>query len=312
MNAEMKLQEPKERKFMLHLHPWLAMVAVIITTVVSNLLAGTVIFGLLDLPEYKPWVQFIQGMAYHFLNIFIFFPFLLQLPRGKRKFSLYLNDIGLTRLRPFLILVLLGLSSYLILALAQVGGSIVYRIFEGFPISWNFIISQFNISGDLPPASNSLLISIPSIFEEVAFRGVVLSTFLNKYSKSKSIIYSSLGFGLIHFLNLFMGREPIWVLGQVVWAFCIGLFYGYVFVKTRSLLPSMIVHYLGNAFLGSLTAYLQSRASIEMQALFGVIFSLGIVPTALMILWARFFIDRWISEGKAMITDQSLAAEAKA
>ena len=69
----------------------------------------------------------------------------------------------------------------------------------------------------------------------------------------------------------------------------VGLFYGYVFVKTRSLLPSMIVHYLGNVFIGSLTGYMQSRASIEIQTLYGVVFSLGVVPTALMILWAKFF-----------------------
>ena len=85
-------------------------------------------------------------------------------------------------------------------------------------------------------------------------------------------------------------------LGQGVWAFIIGLFYGYIFVKTRSLLPPMIVHYLGNVFIGSLTSYVQIRASIEMQALYGVIFSLGIVPTALMILWTRFFTSRWLRD----------------
>jgi hypothetical protein len=41
---------------------------------------------------------------------------------------------------------------------------------------------------------------------------------------------------------------------------------------------------------------MQSTASIEMQALLGVIFSLGIVPTTLMILWARFFVSRWLPE----------------
>ncbi len=101
----------------------------------------------------------------------------------------------------------------------------------------------------------------------------------------------------MHLLNLASGRELVWVMGQVVWAFILGLFYGYVFVRTRSLLPPMIVHYLGNVFIGSLTGYMQSRASIEMQALYGIIFSLGIVPTTLMILWTRFFVvkmaDQW-------------------
>jgi len=130
----------------------------------------------------------------------------------------------------------------------------------------------------------------------VVFRGIVLTVFLGKYSERKSIIFSALGFGLIHLLNLANGSELVWVLGQVVWAFTLGLFYGYVFVRTRSLLPPMIVHYLGNVFIGSLTGYMQSRASIEIQALFGVIFSLGIVPTTLMILWTRFFVARWLPE----------------
>jgi membrane protease YdiL (CAAX protease family) len=100
-----------------------------------------------------------------------------------------------------------------------------------------------------------------------------------------------------------MGREVVWVLGQVVWAFFIGLFYGYVFVRTQSLLPSMIVHYLGNVFIGSLTGYLQSRASIEMQALYGVLFSLGLVPTVLMILWTKFYSSKWLPGGNDLDCD---------
>ena len=103
-------------------------------------------------------------------------------------------------------------------------------------------------------------------------------------------------FGMIHLLNLASGRELVWVLGQVVWAFTIGLFYGYVFLRTKSLLPSMVVHYLGNVFIGSLTGYLQSRASIEIQALYGVVFSFGVIPTTLMIFWTRFFTSKWFSD----------------
>jgi len=51
---------------------------------------------------------------------------------------------------------------------------------------------------------------------------------------------------------------------------------------------------LGNVFIGSLVAYIQTRASIEIQVLYGVIFSLGMVPITLMILWTRFFASRWL------------------
>lgn len=299
MEIPNKIVQKEKRNFQLYEHPWLSLLAVMITTVFSIGLSGTVIFGMLGLPGTLPTVQFAQGMLYHILTIFLLVPFVLCLPKGKRTFRQYLDDIRLSRIQPFVRLVLLALSCYIILALSQIAASLVYRLSEGLPVTWGFIRRIIDISGDLPPGSLSLLISFPSAFEEAAFRGIVLTVFLNKYSEHKSIVFSSLGFGLMHVLNLANGADFIWVMGQVVWAFILGLFYGYVFVKTRSLLPSMIVHYLGNVFIGSLTGYMQSRASIEIQALYGVIFSLGIVPTTLMILWTRFFSSRWLS-GKEM------------
>jgi membrane protease YdiL (CAAX protease family) len=265
-----------------------------LTSVLSIILTSIVLFRLIGLPEDILAVQFTQGMSYHFLFVFVLAPFVLRLPKGKRTFRQYLDDIRLTRMQPFFRLVLLALSCYVILALSQVAASFVYRLFERLPINRNFISLVFDLSRDLPPGSPSLLISIPSIFEEAAFRGIVLAVFLSKYTERKSIIFSSVGFGLMHLLNLVTGGELVWVLGQIVWAFIIGLFYGYVFVRTRSLLPPMIVHYLGNVFISSLVGYTQTRASIEIQSLYGVIFSFGVVPTTLMILWTRFFSSRWL------------------
>ena len=284
----------EKRKFKLYEHPWLSMLAVMVTSVFSMFLTGTVIFGRIGLSDDSPTIQFVQGMSYHILIVFIIVPFVLRLPKGKRTFRQYLDDIRLTSVQPFFRLVLLALSCYFILALSQAGASFVYRLIEGLPINGGFIQEVFDLSGDLPPESLSLLISIPSIFEEVAFRCIVLTVFLSQYSERKSIIFSQLGFGLMHLLNLTTDRELVWVLGQVVWAFAIGLFYGYVFVRTCSLLPPMIVHYVSNVFIYSLTGYMQSRASIEMQALFGVLFSFGIIPVTFMVLWARFYISRWL------------------
>jgi len=287
----------KKRRFKLHERPWLSLVAVTLTSVISILLSGTVMFGLIGLPDDAPLVQFAHGLSYHILTGFILVPFVLRLPTGKRTFRQYLDDIGVSRVRPFFRLLLLGLSCSIILALSQAAASFVYRLSQGLPIDRSFVRQVFELSGVLPPESMSLLVSLPSAFEEVAFRGVVLTVFLSTYSERQAIIFSSLGFGLIHLLNLVMGRELVWVVGQAVWAFSVGLFYGYVFVRTRSLLPSMTVHYLGNVTIGWLTGYLQSQASIETQALYGVILSFGIVPTALMILWARFLSSRWLPEG---------------
>jgi hypothetical protein len=160
-------------------HPWLSLLAVMVTSVLSIILSGTVIFGLIGLSDDSPTVQFIQGMSYHILTGFILAPFVLRLPKGKRTFGQYLNDIRLSRIQPFVRLVLLALSCYVILALSQAAASIVYRISEGLPISWSFIWQVFDLSGDLPPSSPSLLVSIPSAFEEVAFRGIALTVFIS-------------------------------------------------------------------------------------------------------------------------------------
>jgi membrane protease YdiL (CAAX protease family) len=289
--------QTEKRKFRLHEHPWLSLLAVVVTMVVSIILASNLVMWM-GLSLFSSTGQFAHTITFQILTVFIFVPFVLRLPKGKRTFRQYLDDIGLTRVQPFVRLVLLAISCYIILALSQAAASFVYRFSEGLPITWSFIRQVFDLSGDLPPGSPSLLISFPSIFEEAVFRGIVLTVFLGKCSERKAIIFSALGFGLMHLLNLASGRELVWVMGQVVWAFILGLFYGYVFVRTRSLLPPMIVHYLGNVFIGSLTGYMQSRASIEMQTLFGVIFSLGIVPTTLMILWTRFFVARWLPENE--------------
>ena len=287
--------QKEKRKFHLYEHPWLSLLAMMLTTVFSILLSGIVFFGILKLPDYSPTVQFGQAMSFHILTGFILAPFVLRLPKGKRTYRQFLDDIGFTRVKPFFRLVLLALSCYIILALSQVATSLIYRLSQGLPVTATFILQVLDISGDLPPVSAGLFVTIPSMFEEVGSRGITLTVFLKKYSELKSIIFSSLGFGLLHLLNLLNGADVVWTLGQVIWAFIIGLFYGYVFVKTRSLLPSMIVHYLGNVFIGSLTGYMQASASVETQVLYGVTLSLGIVPVTLMILWTKYFTSKWLT-----------------
>jgi hypothetical protein len=66
-----------------------------------------VIFGLIRLPDDSPTVQFAQGPMYHTLTVFILVPFIFRLPKGKRVFRQYLDDIGLSRIYLFVWLMLL-------------------------------------------------------------------------------------------------------------------------------------------------------------------------------------------------------------
>ena len=145
--------EMRKTKFRLYDHPWLALLAVIATIVFSIALSGTAIFGLIRLPEDSPSAQFAQGISYHVLTGFIFAPFVLHLPKGRRNFRQYLDDIGFSKMQPLTQLVLLALSCYVILAMSQAAASLVFRLLEGMPINWSFVRQVFDLSGDLPPES---------------------------------------------------------------------------------------------------------------------------------------------------------------
>ena len=74
----------------------------------------------------------------------------------------------------------------------------------------------------------------PALFEEFLFRGVVLGS-LRKYGDKFAIIVSSILFAIIH-INL----------PQVIFAFICGITFGLIVVKTNSLIPTIIIHFINN------------------------------------------------------------------
>ncbi|UCF06568.1 MAG: CPBP family intramembrane metalloprotease [bacterium] len=295
--------ERAEKKFRFMDHPWISLVTFLVVSVLVLGLTGTVLIRVLGLPGESRFTGFLNASISHVVILFLIVPFLLKLPKGTRSFKRYLNDIGLTKNRPLTRLLLLAISCYAILALSQAAASIIYRLTENLPITSAFLRRVFDISGDLPPQSLSPFLSLPSAFEEIGFRGVILTLFLARYARNKSIVIAASAFALLHLLNLLSGRETVWVIGQLGWSFFMGVFYGYLFVKTGSLLPPMLVHYLGNVFIGSFTGYMQELAPAGVQAVYGLTFSLGVVPVTLMLLWVRFFARRWPFPHKLVVRE---------
>ena len=84
---------------------------------------------------------------------------------------------------------------------------------------------------------NIIMIAILApLLEEILVRGLVLRGYLLNYSPIKSIIASAVFFGAIH-LNPW----------QFVGGFISGLFLGYLYYKTKSLVPTILVHFLNNS-----------------------------------------------------------------
>jgi membrane protease YdiL (CAAX protease family) len=257
-------------------------------------LVGFILYGLLKLPrEFSNINAFPTVILFSVCNIFayLFMPYILHIPYGKRTFREYLSDIGITRFRPFWRLIVLTISCLLILIACQGSGSVIYRLTEGKPVSFEFIGKVFDLSLALPPESWLLITVFYSMFEEVCFRGVFLTMLLRKYGQNRAIFYSALAFGAAHIFALFAGGNLVTIAAQVIWAFLFGLFYGYIFVKTGSLWPSMIIHWLSNVFQSSLTDY-WSAAPVFERALFGIVFGYGLAAL-LSIFWVRFFASKW-------------------
>jgi len=286
--------ESKKSKFQLHEHPWLAL---IIELVVGFFVLILVIAGanLVGVPGNAPWRALITSGLAHVLVLFVIVPFVLKLPSGKQSFREYLADIRLTNLKPFFPLLILGLSCSLLALLALATQSVAFRYSQGLPVSLDFLRGMIPVKNDLPP-STGYITAFPSIFEEISWRGVILTLFIRRYSAKKSILITGLGFSLLHLLNLLGGGNPAFVLRQVIFTFGIGIFYGMLVLRTKSLLPAMLFHYLVNIFIGSFTSYLQRYAPESTQ----IIYLLINIPftTLLLITWVKFYSRNWLSSSQ--------------
>jgi membrane protease YdiL (CAAX protease family) len=88
---------------------------------------------------------------------------------------------------------------------------------------------------------------IPGIWEEMTFRGVILTTIKRKYSEKIAILFSSVLFGLFHFTNLLF--QPLeMVIFYFIMSTLYGITWGYMVIKCESVLPSILAHYLIDAF----------------------------------------------------------------
>jgi membrane protease YdiL (CAAX protease family) len=92
-----------------------------------------------------------------------------------------------------------------------------------------------------------------SFFEEIVFRGIVLILLIQKLPSTKKGMYlaifiSSLIFGLSHLVNLFGGISLTDVLQQVGYSFLMGLMWAVVYLKTKNIWWSVLLHSAYNFF----------------------------------------------------------------
>lgn len=100
------------------------------------------------------------------------------------------------------------------------------------PDWFNEIMSKI-ISKDI--YSFITVVILAPIFEELILRGVILDGFLKSYNPRKAILLSAFAFGLFH-LNPW----------QFVPAFIGGLYLGWIYYRTQSIIPCIVIHSVNN------------------------------------------------------------------
>ncbi|MHA1953988.1 MAG: CPBP family intramembrane glutamic endopeptidase, partial [Candidatus Heimdallarchaeaceae archaeon] len=189
-----EIEEPKKERIWFLISGVLIIYGIILVFA-NNVLARIVNSEVLDS---KPYLYTINLFVILMIFFFAIVPFLFRIPERKLSFLQYLKKIKLTEVKS--ILVILGL------------GFLVGAIFLLF-LYISSLVAVFLIGGELILDFRLLWVGyeyydhlyraiIPGIWEEVAFRGIVLVLLLKKYSKKTSIIINSILFGLFHLINL--------------------------------------------------------------------------------------------------------------
>ena len=250
-------------------------------------------FGFLVLPIellLLPLVLNLSFIGVLFIDFFVIFGltallWLVVVPRGlklpkKESFKDYRQTIGLSTSKSSWRDVLLGIGSFFIFSLTVSSLGFIFGRYVHYPwyfdnpnpqITFPYFLGWFVF----------VYMLIPGIWEEIAFRGVILNLQLKRYSQRTSIILNGIFFGLFHLTNLLAGFDLYSTLLQVVYASCLGIAFAYMYIKTKSLLACIITHYLidsmGKLFLST---WFPNNLNAALFAIFGV----GVIPMILIIL----------------------------
>jgi membrane protease YdiL (CAAX protease family) len=279
-----------EERSSLSRHPWVSVV-VLVALMVFSLIIFRKLFQTISLAgfEINPIIETAVGMIVGIIVFFGVVPYVLGLPQGRTSITRYLHAIGLRRPQSTSNLMVVTLPCIAILFSSWLLASFVYnQLFLGGDLAF-FISQLMDTSRALPPRNWSIVTAIGSIWEEVVMRGIFVTMLLDKHTERESIGLSALAFGAIHILNLLNGPPTtellIGVFAQILWCTLYGLFYGYLFIKTRNLIPCMVLHYVGNGFISFW--WFTPNAPFPVYMILMLAFYIGLFPTILSIVWVK-------------------------
>ena len=177
---------------------------------------------------------FIPPLLYFFaLGVLALFlmPRVIGLPNGRKSLREYSKDIRLLPVSP------LGRNILLGLLMAVLTLSSIYLA--------SLLTGHFKFDWSLVPALRWVKGLTRGIWEEVFFRGIILVLFMRVFPIRKAVFLSAFLFAVIHLNPMAISPE---MLVDVISIFFMGLLFIFLVLKTGSLLPAIIFHYVHDIF----------------------------------------------------------------
>lgn len=187
-------------------------------------------------------IEFVFVFVSLAILLLVLVPLGLYLPNGKESLKDYAKSIRLNQISPWKRNVLLGAGFAAIFCMF----TLIFGLLSGEYIFDLNVIFGWSES-DNPGVFGFISMLNPGIWEEVAFRGIILTLLFKKYSRKKAIIIDGVIFGSAHLFNILSGANIMDTVIQMLYATCLGFSFAYMYIRTESLIPGILAHYLIDA-----------------------------------------------------------------
>lgn len=299
-STKKRVKRNKQKISWLSEHPWMGIIILLFLYILFILLPG-LIYAFFVNPTFYSTHLYVAHLI-DFFGVAILFiiivPFVLGLPNG-REFVGYTQSIRIVNFKPVFRTIVLGLITAIIILSCMLLATYLTTLTS----PTGQVIFDPSLLID-PTTINIYTALRPGIWEEVAFRGIILVLLLKLYSKRTSIILNGILFGGFHLTNILaallsalffeteFNNETIFqILFQVIYTTFLGIFLAYLFIKSNSLIPCIIVHYLVDAF--STLVGFAVNVNIWLFLTIMTIIGIGILPAKINILLVRFSCYTW-------------------
>lgn len=229
----------------------------------------------------------IPALLYFFaLGVLALFlmPYVIGLPNGRKSFQDYSRDIRLFPMTAIGRNILLGL----LMATLTLASIFLASLLTGhFVFDWSTVPSLRWVKG-----------LTRGIWEEVFFRGIILVLFMRLFKLRKAVFLSTFLFAVVHLNPMAMNVKMI---VDVISIFFMGLLFTYLVLKTGSLLPAIVFHYVHDIFVllvQNTPGADETLASVLLYAFLWIALIIGVVLT-------KYTVERWPTKGSGAIATRT-------